>query len=148
MNKTLNKAEWNNEPCWLWPKGKDKDGYRRVYMHKSRLAHRLMYETFVGKIPQGLCVLHFCDVPSCVNPVHLFLGTIKENNADRAAKGRNGFNPGPKPWTHCKRGHLFDEVNTGWYTNGSGKKTGKLGRYCRTCHSDWRNRNRGLNGER
>lgn len=33
-------------------------------------------------------VLHHCDVRSCINPAHLFLGTNADNVADKIAKGR------------------------------------------------------------
>ena len=34
-------------------------------------------------------MLHHCDTPTCCNPDHLFLGTIADNNRDRARKGRS-----------------------------------------------------------
>ena len=45
-------------------------------------------ETLRGKIPFGLDVLHRCDMPMCVNPDHLFVGTAKDNIADMVTKNR------------------------------------------------------------
>lgn len=51
-------------------------------------AHRAVWSVFHGPIPKGLFVCHRCDVPQCVNPLHLFVGTAQDNVADRDRKGR------------------------------------------------------------
>ena len=61
---------------------------------KHAMAHRAVYEYRTGqKIPYGYYLCHKCDVPSCVNPNHMFIGTARENTDDmlmknRQAKGR------------------------------------------------------------
>lgn len=75
--------------CWIWSRGKTTGGYgslRRENRHV--LAHRLSYQTFNGKIPDGYHILHKCDNPSCVNPDHLFAGTNQDNILDSVNKGR------------------------------------------------------------
>lgn len=74
--------------CRLWSEALDRSGYGRVSDNKNRkLAHRAAYEAFVGD-PSGFIVMHRCDVPSCVNPAHMFLGSHTENMRDAARKGR------------------------------------------------------------
>lgn len=56
---------------------------------KSTGTHRAAWIAANGQIPDGLHVLHKCDVRHCINPDHLFLGTNDDNVADMVAKGRN-----------------------------------------------------------
>jgi hypothetical protein len=76
--------------CWLWTGGTTSKGYGCFYQGtKDCMTHRFSYEPHLGLIPAGLCVLHRCDQPRRVNPAHLFPGTLADNNADMAAKGRS-----------------------------------------------------------
>ena len=52
-------------------------------------AHRVAWILANGPIPDGMLVCHKCDVPECVNPDHLFIGTHKDNARDCASKGRS-----------------------------------------------------------
>lgn len=68
-------------------------------VRRARLVNSLRREA--GKlrateIPDGMAVCHRCDVPSCINVDHLFLGTIADNNADKLSKGRNVSHPGER----------------------------------------------------
>jgi len=90
--KVDKKAE--NE-CWEWKGSKDNGGYG--VMFKSRYpikwykSNRLSWEIHFGDIPEGLLVCHKCDNPACINPKHLWLGTIADNNRDRENKGRGAL---------------------------------------------------------
>lgn len=53
---------------------------------------RFAYELSFGRIPEDKLLMHRCDNPSCVNPVHLTPGTDQENTNDKIAKGRDGAN--------------------------------------------------------
>ena len=78
---------------WGWVAGKNSNGYGCMAVSgKTELAHRIGYEIYIGKIPEGLCVLHSCDIPACVNPEHLHLGTQIDNIKERTERGR-GINP-------------------------------------------------------
>lgn len=76
--------------CWLWTASLYPDGYgQHMIAKKLHRAHRLMWALCNGAIPHGMQVLHRCDVRSCVNPTHLFLGTNADNMRDKVAKGRH-----------------------------------------------------------
>lgn len=75
--------------CWLWQGRVNIKGYGRHQINKRReFAHRVAYEMYTGPIPPGMVVMHTCDVPACVNPNHLRIGTNEENMRDMARKGR------------------------------------------------------------
>ncbi len=74
---------------WIWVGYKNKHGYGiTFYKRKNYLAHRLIYELFIGKIPEEMCVCHKNDIKLDVTPSNLFLGTLQENSQDRDNKRR------------------------------------------------------------
>ena len=77
------------DTCWLWVGGVNEGGYG-MFKYNSRAArsHRVSWELHCGVVPAHLFVLHKCDVRTCVNPDHLFLGTKRDNNLDMVLKGR------------------------------------------------------------
>jgi hypothetical protein len=114
--------------CWLWMGATVQKGYGQLQIGgKFKRAHRVVFEMLRGQIPEGLNLLHHCDVPCCVNPDHLYPGTQKQNTADAIARGRfrAGWHNAAK--THCSRGHEFTKANTGHHATGH--------RFCRACHS-------------
>ena len=76
--------------CWIWMSSLNKGGYGKTGLgtgsHLS--AHRVSYENKFGPIPKDKFALHICDIRCCVNPDHIFLGTQKENMADKVKKNR------------------------------------------------------------
>ncbi len=79
------------DTCWLWTAGGLGNGYGAFsisWRQPAIGAHRVAWLLWNGEIPEGLCVLHRCDVRRCVRPDHLFLGTKLDNARDASAKGR------------------------------------------------------------
>lgn len=76
--------------CHEWQATLDRGGYGKFYFEGEQLgAHRVAYRLFVGDITERN-VLHSCDNRKCVNPKHLFLGTLQDNIKDMDTKGRRG----------------------------------------------------------
>lgn len=100
--------------CWLWTGAKANFGHGIINgggnRGKALRAHRVSWELHYGPIPDGLLVCHHCDVPACVRPDHLFLGTKQENNADCARKGRYDRVKRPKGSRHGMSKLTDDDV--------------------------------------
>lgn len=81
--------------CWLWKAAMRLNGYG-CFNFKGRLesAHRVAYTLVKGDIPDGMVIMHSCDMRRCVNPAHLSLGTWQENTQDAIRKRRHHFAPG------------------------------------------------------
>ncbi len=75
--------------CWMWTMSKCVGEYGNMSLGRGyQKTHRISFLIHAGDIPAGMCILHKCDNPTCVNPEHLFLGTRAQNVADMHAKGR------------------------------------------------------------
>lgn len=87
------------DECWLWIGATNRTGplaygYLTLGYENTRRttmgAHRISWEIHNSmSIPDGLMVLHRCDVPLCVNPNHHFLGDAGDNVRDCFSKGRH-----------------------------------------------------------
>ncbi len=83
------------DECWEWQGNRRPNGYGRITSNawegfkprKGLGAHRVSWELHYGEIPDGMVICHKCDNPPCVNPNHLFLGTVSDNLQDALQKG-------------------------------------------------------------
>lgn len=119
--------------CWIWTGtwhsyrkyAANRYGYIAVKNKEGKwrsvCTHRAMYIALHGPLTKEQEVCHKCDVPLCINPDHLFLGTHKENMADSRAKGRHYLSAK----TICKRGHSLAPENVYVAPDGC--------RHCREC---------------
>lgn len=108
VQRVLSQYAVNDNGCWIW-QGADNSkrggrpfgiyGVCTIRFNRLAcriLAHRLSFAFHTGNDPDRLSVCHRCDVPLCINPEHLFLGTAQQNMADAQRKGRLANQSGSK----------------------------------------------------
>jgi DNA-binding CsgD family transcriptional regulator len=84
--------------CWEWFKGTNDRGYGQITVDDQRTyTHRFSYEFFYGDtLTSNDVIMHSCDNPPCVNPIHLDKGTHLTNQRDMMKKGRGRKALGPE----------------------------------------------------
>ncbi len=84
--------------CIFWIASTNAKGYGVIRADKKgmSLAHRVAWQELRGPIPNGMLVLHHCDIPCCINVEHLYIGNHADNAADASKRGRLVPFPGEK----------------------------------------------------
>lgn len=122
----------STDDCWLFAGSKNRLGYGFIYRDgEVYRAHRVMYENYVGAIPEGTEPDHLCSSPPCINPSHLeAVDHITNVMRGRSPQAQNAWK------THCSNGHEFTPENTYWR-----KGVNKDSRECLACRKIWHNYN-------
>jgi len=90
-NRTMNiKGPIEDSPCLIFLGSTNDSGYGSIsFGTRTYGANVASYLVNVGDVPKGMCILHHCDIRTCTEPSHLFLGTPQDNSLDMASKGRH-----------------------------------------------------------
>lgn len=71
------KIEKMHNGCWIW---NGAIGTRGNPVYKARSATKVIYESFVGEVPEGRYIKRGCESVLCVNPFHLCITERKEKS--------------------------------------------------------------------
>lgn len=101
LKKSFEKHVVRKQGCWGWNGPVAHGGYPVMSCRRQigpDRGHKASWVIHNGPIPKRMHVCHNCpdgDNPICTNPAHLWLGTHKQNNDDKIAKGRARYSPPP-----------------------------------------------------
>lgn len=129
LERFIKKLRIDESGCWIWTgarKGSSAERPDFRFRGKNQVGSRVSYIIFRGEIPNGLLVLHTCDVPLCVNPKHLWLGTDADNRLDCAIKKRDRNSRK----TRCIYGHAFSQENT-FIRRDKGERPSRMCKICK-----------------
>lgn len=128
VDRVLERISVHPLGCWEFQGALTERGYGVIQLGRGKgtaKAHRVVYEDFLGPIPEGLTLDHLCFNPRCVNPAHLEPVTRSENTLRQWAAGRADPGRSNRLKTRCPQGHPYDRANT--RVSRSGR------RCCRAC---------------
>lgn len=75
------------DECWPWKASKHRLGYGFIRVDGvCTTASRVALYLHTGEWPRNAC--HRCDNPGCVNPAHLYDGSVADNMRDCVQRGR------------------------------------------------------------
>jgi hypothetical protein len=129
LRRLASQIEESPDGCWTWIGSVGARDYGRIQLRGALwLVHKLVYELFVGPVPEGCVLHHKCRNKRCCNPAHLQPVTQAENlSLDFLISPRNR----PRTLrTWCKNGHELTDGNVRWRT-----VHGKRWRVCRLCEA-------------
>jgi len=81
----------SRDECWPWiaSKRKPSEGYGAFYVNgQHRPAPRYALILSGTEYIEGMLALHHCDNPNCCNPLHIYFGTIRDNENDKIKRNR------------------------------------------------------------
>jgi hypothetical protein len=129
LRRLASQIEESPDGCWTWIGCLSPGGYGRIALRGALWqVHRIVYELFVGPVPEGRVLHHRCRNKRCCNPAHLDPVTQGENLAlDGALCVRTQVR---KLKTWCRNGHEVSDDNTRYRT-----VKGKRIRVCLACEA-------------